>query len=490
MQAGLVGGAAADDHRKVELADEALEVEGLDRLGDVLGRDDRALDDQDVELGGQAGRRQRLRALGRHRRRRRDARLLHLADARRDQLGDDRLAVHLLHAGRGLLVVELADLLEEVGRILVAGPQALEIQHAEPAEPAQLDGRGRAHHPVHGRAQQRQLEAVGVDLPGDVDVLGVPGAPAGHDGDVVQPVGLPPGLVNADLDLSHMFALRHSMGPVRLTVHTGMAIANAGPDTPTIHHFTPSPSGIGPFRMVKSAHFARTGESPDASLPWEAPAVTTGPTPCAPDAVRTGMRSLLTRRSAELEAGAESVGWKIGFNAKGLQQHFGLDGPVVGYLTDATVRPPGEVISLRGWHRPALEVEVAIRVGEDGGVAALAPALELVDLLPVDQLEQILAGNIFHRGVVFGPEIPGADVRSLAVAVRGGSGRLDADGRLTEDPEVTIGVVRSFLAAHGATLAAGDRIIAGSLIAPLPMERGDQLEVEFGPLGRLDARFS
>jgi uncharacterized SAM-dependent methyltransferase len=48
----------------------------------------------------------------------------------------------------------------------------------------------------------------------------------------------------------------------------------------------------------------------------------------------------------------------------------------------------------------------------------------------------------------------------------------------------------SFLAAHGGTLAPGDRIIAGSLIAPLPIEPGDQLEVEFGTLGRLTARFS
>jgi hypothetical protein len=42
-----------------------------------------------------------------------DAGLLHLPDALGDQLGNDRLGVHLLHAGGGLLVVELADLVEE-----------------------------------------------------------------------------------------------------------------------------------------------------------------------------------------------------------------------------------------------------------------------------------------------------------------------------------------------------------------------------------------
>ena len=48
-----------------------------------------------------------------------------------------------------------------------------------------------------------QLEAEGVDLPRDVDVLGIAGAPARHDGDVVEPVRPAAGLAHADLDLSH-----------------------------------------------------------------------------------------------------------------------------------------------------------------------------------------------------------------------------------------------------------------------------------------------
>jgi 2-keto-4-pentenoate hydratase len=202
------------------------------------------------------------------------------------------------------------------------------------------------------------------------------------------------------------------------------------------------------------------------------------------------MRALLARRAAELDAGAEAVGWKVGFNAKGIQEHFGLGGPVVGYLTDSTVNPAGDAISVQGWQRPALEVEVAIRVGANGEVAALAPALELVDLLvPATTLELILTNNIFHKGVVFGPESTGADVRDLAVTVRGGSERLEAAGHLTEAPEETVSLVRAFLAAHGATLEPGDRIIAGSLIAPLPIEPGDTVEVGFGILGGLTARF-
>ena len=97
----------------------------------------------------------------------------------------------------------LRDLLEERLGVLVAGPEALEVQHAGAAEAADLDGGGRRDDAVHGAGEQGQLEVEALDLPGDVDVLGVAGAPARHDGDVVEPVGPPSGLAQPDLELCH-----------------------------------------------------------------------------------------------------------------------------------------------------------------------------------------------------------------------------------------------------------------------------------------------
>ena len=85
-------------------------------------------------------------------------------------------------------------------------------------------------------------------------------------------------------------------------------------------------------------------------------------------------------RDAALAAGAAPVGWKIGFNTPAIQQHFGLTDAVVGYMVDTGVSADGATVSLAGWAAPAVEVEVAVRVGDDGAVAGLAPALELVDL--------------------------------------------------------------------------------------------------------------
>jgi len=65
-----------------------------------------------------------------------------------------------------------------------------------------------------------------------------------------------------------------------------------------------------------------------------------------------------------------------------------------------------------------------------------------------------------------------------------------AEGRITEDPAQTVAFVRSFLAAHGAALEPGDRIIAGSVVAPVAVAPGERLHVDFGPMGGLDIAFS
>jgi len=223
---------------------------------------------------------------------------------------------------------------------------------------------------------------------------------------------------------------------------------------------------------MSPAEFPNTAEPPDAGGP-----------------VGRGMQALLARRDAALASGAAAVGWKIGFNSPAIQAHFGLHSAVVGYLVNSGVVADGAKVPVGGWSAPAVEVEVAIRVGEDGGVAGLAPALELVDLdLPYDDIEPILAGNIFQRGVVFGDDIPGADPRAVVATVQR-AGQFVAEGRLVEDPATTVAFVQSFLASFGATLEPGDRIIGGSVVAPLPVAPGDALEVSFGALGRLSVRF-
>jgi 2-keto-4-pentenoate hydratase len=212
--------------------------------------------------------------------------------------------------------------------------------------------------------------------------------------------------------------------------------------------------------------------------------------PDASAGVDRAMRTLLQRRAAELATGVGGIGWKIGFDTPAIQEYFGLNDAVVGYLTDTRVVEPGTTVSLAGWVAPAVEVELAVRVGDDGAIDGAGPALELVDLdISFDDIEPVLAGNVCHRGVVFGPEVPGADPMAMAATVHK-DGALVAEGRMTKDPSLTVAFVRSYLAAHGGALEPGQRIICGSVVPPVPVAPGDSLDVSFGPLGTLNISFS
>jgi 2-keto-4-pentenoate hydratase len=111
--------------------------------------------------------------------------------------------------------------------------------------------------------------------------------------------------------------------------------------------------------------------------------------------------------------------------------------------------------------------------------------------MPSGGIEPVLAANICQRGVVFGDEVPGADPWDMVATVtRDADGEVLAEGRLVEDPADTVAFVRAFLSDHGGALAPGDRIIAGSVVAPVTVSPGDGLRVDFGPLGRLSIAFA
>jgi 2-keto-4-pentenoate hydratase len=131
--------------------------------------------------------------------------------------------------------------------------------------------------------------------------------------------------------------------------------------------------------------------------------------------VAAGLRAALARREAEVRGGAEPLGWKIGINVPGVQRRLGLEAPVIGSLTSVTELASGAERSVAEMTRPAVEPEVAIHLGGPvaadadpaaarEAIAGLGAAIELVDVdLPFEDVEAIVAGNVFHRGVVFGP---------------------------------------------------------------------------------------
>jgi 2-keto-4-pentenoate hydratase len=208
--------------------------------------------------------------------------------------------------------------------------------------------------------------------------------------------------------------------------------------------------------------------------------------------VREGMRQQLAMRRALLDSGATPLGWKVGFGAPAAMQKLGITGPLIGFMTARSVVASGATASFSGWSKPIAEPEIAVHIGRDvagGGdrasaaaaVAALGPAVELVDLeTPPEDPQAILAGNIYHRHVVLGPK----DSSRAGAGLEGLSGHVFRNGiKLAEvaDLEANTGklidIVRhvaDMLAAFGERLRAGEVIICGSVVPPIALDRQDR----------------
>jgi 2-keto-4-pentenoate hydratase len=225
--------------------------------------------------------------------------------------------------------------------------------------------------------------------------------------------------------------------------------------------------------------------------------------------IRNGMRTQLEKRRARIAAGETPIGWKVGFGAPPAMEKLGLSAPLVGFLMQKALLPSPATASLRGWQKPAAEAEIAVYLGADlpaGGsreaarsaIAAIGPAIELADIDgPADDVESILAGDIFQRHVVLGPR----DHSRAGIKLEGLRGGVMRSGQAVAVPanlETNIGNIATIvrhvadtLGAFGETMRTGDVLITGSLTAPLLLEQHDT-EVSFtlAPVGGVSVRFS
>lgn len=123
---GIVGG-ATDDDGHIQIVDELLQVQRLVILGDMLGGNNRATDDEQVDARFEHGRIIVLRALRGQCARNGDAGIANLMQTLDNELRLDRLGVDLLNALGRAFGRQLGDFVEQRPRIVVAGPQAFDV---------------------------------------------------------------------------------------------------------------------------------------------------------------------------------------------------------------------------------------------------------------------------------------------------------------------------------------------------------------------------
>ena len=199
--------------------------------------------------------------------------------------------------------------------------------------------------------------------------------------------------------------------------------------------------------------------------------------------VETGTEAMLTRRREILAQGAEPLGWKVGFNVPEIQRKLAIDGPLAGFLTtDSLIEDEWDEYPV------VVESEVAVEIGDDGrSIVAILPALEIVDPPELDlEIEQILAGNIFHRAVAFGPRVETTEAGPARILVNGQEQHSVKPNGL----EQMVAAVAARLEAAGEGLRPGDRIITGVLAPPHEASEGDTVRLELEAVGSVEVRFS
>lgn len=219
--------------------------------------------------------------------------------------------------------------------------------------------------------------------------------------------------------------------------------------------------------------------------------------------VRSGLERMLARRSEIIESGDRTIGWKLAFGAPAWLDRFGLSGPLVGYLPESRSHAPGATVSCEGWVKPVAEPEIAIHIGEDvadpsraaDAVSGLGAAIELADVdSPPEDIEETLAGNVFHRATILGE--PRTDLSPHDVSGMRARVYLDGDevADTTDLESLTGGLVdilahaAGLLVAAGQRLRAGEVVIAGSVIPALAVAPGREISYELEPLAPVSVR--
>ena len=213
-------------------------------------------------------------------------------------------------------------------------------------------------------------------------------------------------------------------------------------------------------------------------------------------------------------SGQNVVGWKIAATSKAGQKHIRVDGPLAGCLLAARARESGARIALTGNNMKVAEAEFAFRMGADlpksaqsygvdevlAAVATLHPAIEVPDSRYQDFTRvgaaQLIADLACACWFVIGPEVR-ADwrVRDLAQhsvsAYRNGALAGQGSGaNVLGDPRVALAWIANELCAYGDGLRAGDVVITGTCLTPVPVSAGDEVKADFGELGMLQVGFA
>ena len=215
-------------------------------------------------------------------------------------------------------------------------------------------------------------------------------------------------------------------------------------------------------------------------------------------------------RDQRVALGARLVGRKIGLTSRAMQAATGIDEPDYGVIFDDTVWQSGSTIPFDDFSNVRVEVELAFVLAEPlkgphcslfdvmRATEYVTPALEILNShieLEGRTIVDTIADNAAYGGLVLG----GRPVRPDAIDLRWVSALLYRNETIEETgvaagvlghPGTGVAWLANKLHQHGASLDAGETILAGSFTRPVWISRGDSILCDYGPMGTITCRFA
>jgi len=213
--------------------------------------------------------------------------------------------------------------------------------------------------------------------------------------------------------------------------------------------------------------------------------------------------------------GQPVAGWKIAATSRAGQQHIAVSGPLAGPIFAHRVHDTGAQIDLQANRMRVAECEIVFRFGRTlaprasgygrddvlAAVASLHPGIEAPDSRFLDferagesQLIADCACACANEMVVGPPVAPDARVASLPslqVHAQVSNGRRceGIGSNVLGDPVDALVWLVNELGGAGQAIEAGQFVTTGACVPPIPVLPGQQVEADFGWIGRIRASF-
>jgi 2-oxo-hept-3-ene-1,7-dioate hydratase len=217
----------------------------------------------------------------------------------------------------------------------------------------------------------------------------------------------------------------------------------------------------------------------------------------------------------KLARGRTLVGHKIGLTSKAMQRFSNISEPDYGSLLDDMMYVSGDELPASRFIEPRAEVELAFVLKRDlsgpdctmddvlAATDCMTPAIEIIDarIQRTDPETKVtrkvfdtISDNAANAAVVLGGERfrPGDVDLPWVAAILKKNGEIEDTGvaaAVLGHPAKGPAWLANKLFPHGVTLKAGEVILGGSFTSPIAGAAGDDFEIDYGPLGRINFAF-